>query len=191
MAGDTALSLSVVTSTTADLLRISLAALLVNLLLLVVFLRALVAPLFLLASSVLALGAALGLTTLVFTDQLGQDGLTFYVPFAAAVLLVALGSDYNIFRRGAHLGPRSPTPLLEAIQVATPQSTRAILAAGLALSASFGLLALVPLRPFRELGFALSVGILLDVLVGPFAARARSAHPRRPRQRVAVGGLRR
>lgn len=46
-----------------------------------------------------------------------------------------------------------------------PQSTKAITAAGVTLAVSFGLLALVPLRPFRELAFTMSVGILLDVLV--------------------------
>jgi RND superfamily putative drug exporter len=165
IAGDTALSLSVVERTTDDLLRISLAALAVNLLLLVLFLRAVVAPLFLLASSVLALAASLGLTVFVFQDLLGQSGLTFYVPFAAAVLLVALGSDYNIFAVGHIWDVARSVPLLRAIRVATPQSTRAITSAGLALAASFGLLALVPLRSFRELGFALAVGIVLDVLV--------------------------
>lgn len=35
----------------------------------------------------------------------------------------------------------------------------------LALAASFGLLALVPLGPFRELGFLLGVGILIDVFI--------------------------
>ena len=30
---------------------------------------------------------------------------------------------------------------------------------------TFGLLALVPLRPFRELAFALSVGVLVDAFV--------------------------
>lgn len=163
--GDTALSGAVVRSTTDDLLRISLAALGVNLLMLVVFLRAFVAPLYLLAASVLALCAALGLTVLVFQHLLGHDGLTFYVPFAAAVLLVSLGSDYNIFAVGRiwQLGARRP--LRQAIATAMPQSTRAITSAGLALAASFGLLALVPLTPFRELAFAMAVGILLDVLV--------------------------
>ncbi len=165
VAGDTALALSVVDRTSADLVRISIAALAVNLLLLVLFLRALVAPVVLLASSVLALAATLGLTTWLFQDQLGHDGLTFYVPFAAAVLLVALGSDYNIFAVGHVWQLARSRSLPEAIRIATPQSTRAILAAGLALAASFGLLALIPLRPFRELAFALAVGIALDVLV--------------------------
>ncbi len=165
VAGDTALSQGVVEGTSADLLRISTAALLVNLLLLVLFLRALVAPLMLLASSVLALSASLGLTVLVFQGLLGQDGLTFYVPFASAVLLVALGSDYNIFAVGHIWQLARHRPLRDAVRIASPETTRAITSAGVTLAASFGLLALVPLRPFRELAFTLAVGILLDVLI--------------------------
>lgn len=164
-AGDTALAAGIVNSTQADLGRIALAALAVNLLLLVLFLRALVAPLYLLASSVLALSAALGLTTWLFQDVLGHDGLTFYVPFAAAVLLVALGSDYNIFGVGHVWAEARHRPLREAIVIAVPQSTRAITAAGLTLAASFALLAVVPLRPLRELAFAMAIGILIDAVV--------------------------
>lgn len=165
IAGDTALAQGVVNETTDDLVRISVAALAANLFMLVLFLRALVAPLYLLASSVIALCATLGLTVWVFQGLLGQDGLTFYVPFAAAVLLVSLGSDYNIFAVGHIWQLASRRPLRQAMAVAIPQSTRAITSAGLALAASFGLLALVPLVPFRELAFALAVGILIDVFV--------------------------
>ena len=165
IAGDTALAQGIVEETTDDLLRISTAALVANLLMLVLFLRALVAPLYLLAANVLALCATLGLTVAVFQGLLGQDGLTFYVPFAAAVLLVSLGSDYNIFAVGHIWQLASRRPLRQAMVLAIPQSTRAITSAGIALAASFGMLALVPLVPFRELAFALAVGILLDVLV--------------------------
>jgi RND superfamily putative drug exporter len=37
--------------------------------------------------------------------------------------------------------------------------------AGLVLALSFALLALVPLRPFRELAFAMSVGLLIDAFI--------------------------
>ncbi|MCU1678599.1 MAG: hypothetical protein JWM93_3357, partial [Frankiales bacterium] len=151
--------------TSGDLLRIALAALLVNLLLLCIFLRALIAPLLLLSSSVLALGAALGLTVLVFQHGAHQDGLTFYVPFAAAVLLVSLGSDYNIFAVGHVWQLARRVPLAEAIRRSVPQSTKAITSAGLVLASSFGLLAIVPLEPFRQLAFAMAVGILLDVFL--------------------------
>ena len=37
--------------------------------------------------------------------------------------------------------------------------------AGLVLAASFALLALVPLRPFRELAFAMAIGLLIDAFL--------------------------
>jgi putative drug exporter of the RND superfamily len=164
-AGDTALASGLIDTTSSDLRRIALAALVVNLLLLMGFLRAVVAPLYLLTCSALALTASLGMTTLVFQGLLGYDGLTFYVPFATAVLLVALGSDYNIFGVGHVWEIAHRRPLREAIRTAVPQSTRAITAAGVTLAVSFGLLAVIPLRSFRELAFTMSLGIMIDVLI--------------------------
>lgn len=165
LAGDTAIAKVVIDQTMHDLGRIALAALVANFVFLALYLRALLAPLILLGCSVLAIGATLGLTTRVFEDSLGDDGLTFYVPFAAAVLLVALGSDYNIFGVGPAWKEARGRPLREALAVTVPQSSRAIRVAAFTLAISFALLALVPLRSFRELAFALSVGILIDAFV--------------------------
>ncbi len=201
LAGDTAVSELIVRATQRDLVRLSIAALVANLVMLLLFLRAVWTSLLLLASSVLALGAALGLTVLLFQDVLGGTGLTFYVPFAAAVLLVSLGSDYNIFAVGRVWDEARHRPLREALRVAVPDSSRAITTAAAALAASFGLLALVPLRPFRELACAMVLGVLLDAVVvrsllvpslltllGRHASRtfARTAEPAAP-SAVAVG----
>ncbi|OLT05639.1 hypothetical protein BJF90_00995 [Pseudonocardia sp. CNS-004] len=164
-AGDTALGLSLVDTAASDLGRVAIAVLLVDLLLLAWFLRALVAPLYLLATSVLAVGASLGLTTWFFQDVLGRDGLVFYVPFAAAILLVSLGSDYNIFIAGYIWEEARRRPLRQAVAVAVPRSARAINAAGVTLAASFGLVALVPVAPFEELAFAVAVGVLVDAFL--------------------------
>ena len=183
VAGDTALAQEVVGQTQRDLGRIVLTAVVVDLILLALFLRAAIAPLYLLAASVLSVLATLGLTTTVMQDALHRDGLTFYVPIAAAVLLVAFGADYNVLGVGSVWEEARRRPLRQAIAVAVPRSTRAISIAGVTLAVSFGLLVLVPLAPFSELAFAMSVGILLDalvvrtllvpallVLVGPFSA---------------------
>ena len=164
-AGDTALAESTVIQTKADLGRVVLVATALGFVLLVLFLRALVAPLYLMAVNVLAVTAALGVTTFVFQSMAGTSGLTFYVPFAAAVLLVALGADYSIFGVGYIWAEARHRPLLGAIRVAVPRSTRAISAAGITLALSFAMLAFVPLRPFREFALAMAVGILLDVFV--------------------------
>jgi len=164
-AGDTALGLGLVDSSRGDLGRVALAVALVDLVLLAVFLRALIAPLYLLLASFLTVAATLGLTTWVFQDFLGQEGLVFYVPFAAGVLLVSLGSDYNIFSVGSIWDVAGRRELPDALAVAVPRSTRAIGAAGITLATSFGFVALIPVAPFQELAFAMGVGVLLDAFL--------------------------
>jgi RND superfamily putative drug exporter len=165
LAGDTAVASELVASTDADLRRIAVAVLVVNLVVLMVFLRAVVAPVLLLGCSVLALAASLGCLTLLFQERLGHEGVAFYVPFAASVLLLSLGSDYNIYGVG-HIWTRAEhTTLRRAIAERVPETSGAITAAGITLAASFAMLAIVPLRQFRELGFVLGLGVLLDALV--------------------------
>jgi putative drug exporter of the RND superfamily len=165
LAGDTALADETVETISEDLVRIGIAAFLVNFLLLVVFLRAVLAPLYLVLASTLALAASIGLTTLVFQGLLGHDDLTYHVPFAVAVLLLSLGSDYNVFVVGRIWQQAERMPLREAIAVTAPRASRAITVAGLALAASFAALALIDLRQFREFAFAMTVGILLDAFL--------------------------
>ena len=166
LAGDTALAGETVETITHDLIRIGIAAFLVNFILLAIFLRALIAPLYLVLASMLALAASIGLTTLFFQGFLGHDEITYHVPFAVAVLLLSLGSDYNVFVVGriwqyAEGGPS----LREAIATAAPRASSAIGVAGLALALSFAALALIDLRQFHEFAFAMCVGVLLDAFV--------------------------
>ena len=165
LAGDTAVASELVAATNADLRRIAVAVLIVNLLLLMVFLRAVVAPVLLLGCSVLALAASLGALTLVFQDELGHEGVAFYVPFAASVLLLSLGSDYNIYGVGHVWTRANHTTLREAIAERVPETSGAITAAGVTLAATFAMLAMVPLRQFRELAFVMGLGVLIDALV--------------------------
>jgi RND superfamily putative drug exporter len=164
--GETALAAETVGTLLHDLARIGLAVLLVNLVLLVIFLRALVAPLYLLGASALALAASLGLTTWVFQSLLGYGELTYYVPFAVAVLLLSLGSDYNVFIVGRvwHEAARRHS-VRDAVAAGAARASGAITVAGLALAFSFATLAIIPLRQFREFAFAMFVGILLDAFL--------------------------
>jgi RND superfamily putative drug exporter len=162
IAGDTALADEAVKTVHSDIARVAFALLLANLVLLALFLRALLAPLYLLAASVLALTAAIGITTWVFQGLLGHQDLTYYVPFAAAVLLLSLGSDYNIFIAGRIWQEAERRPFRAAIRYATPRASGTIATAGVTLAGSFALLALIPIRPMRELAFVMAVGILVD-----------------------------
>ncbi len=117
-----------------ELLRVGIAALVVNFLLLAVFLRALVAPLYLLAANALTVAATLGITTWFFQDALDQGQLVYYVPFATSVLLLALGSDYNIYLVGGIWRAARRTGIVQGIRRAMPAASRGISVAGLVLA---------------------------------------------------------
>jgi RND superfamily putative drug exporter len=194
IAGDTALVEETIDDAKADLWRVVPAVLLAIAIVLIVFLRGLVAPLYLVAIAALAPLAATGLTVTVFHGLLGHPELTYFVPITAGVLLVALGSDYNVFLVGRIWAEADVRPLREAIVVAGAGASRAISAAGVVLAASFAATALVPLQPFRELAFLLAAGLLIDaflvrsVLVPAVIALAgyRSGWPGRRLHRVAA-----
>ena len=163
--GQTALTSDAINGTASDLVRVGLAILLVTLLLLMVFLRALLAPVYLLAASLLAVLATLGLTVLVCEALLGTTDLVYFVPFAAGVLLVSLGSDYNVFVVGRIWEEARSRPAQDAVAVAAPRASRAITTAGIALAASFALLAVIPLEQFRQMAVIMAVGVMLDTVV--------------------------
>jgi RND superfamily putative drug exporter len=163
--GETAAIGEAVSSTTSSLGELALLMLAITAVLLVIFLRALIAPLYLLAASVLSLLATLGVTVWIFQDRLGYDGLVYYVPFTVAVLLISLGADYNVFVVGRIWEEARRRPLRDAIAVAASQASRAITVAGVALATSFALLALIPLQQFREVAVAMAAGIIIDAVI--------------------------
>ena len=163
--GQSALTSDAITSTASDLWRVGLAITLVTLLLLMLFLRALLAPVYLLAASVLAVLAMLGLTVAICDAVLGSPDLVYFVPFAAGVLLVSLGSDYNVFVVGRIWEEARALPTRDAVAVAAPRASRAITTAGVALAASFGLLAVIPLGQFRQLAIIMALGVMLDAII--------------------------
>jgi putative drug exporter of the RND superfamily len=164
-AGETALGVESVTAVSSDFVRIAILAAAIILVLLMVFLRAFVAPVLLLGASALGFVAALGLTTLAVRGIYGDFQITYYVPLVGMVILVALGSDYNVLVAGRIRAESARRRPREAVAVAVPEASRAINIAGLTLAGTFAMLAIVPLRSFRELALLLVIGVLLDTTI--------------------------
>ena len=76
---------------------------------LVLLLRALVAPVMLMATVVLSFAAALGVSALVFKHVFNFGGADTSFPLFVFVFLVASGIDYNIFLMTP--GPRGSTAI--------------------------------------------------------------------------------
>lgn len=165
IAGDTALTAETIDNAVDDVPRVLPVVLLAIGLVLVLLLRGVVAPAYLILIALLAPLAAIGLTTYVFQGLLGEPELTYYVPIAGGILLVALGSDYNIFLVGRVWTEARTRSLEDAIVRGGAGASRAISAAGLVLAASFAAIAVVPVRPFRELAVLVASGLLIDAFI--------------------------
>ncbi len=95
--GNTAVNLDVQRATAHDRNLIIPIILLVVFVILTLLLRALVAPLMLIATVVLSFAAALGVSALFFDNVFNFGGADTSFPLFVFVFLVALGIDYNIF----------------------------------------------------------------------------------------------
>jgi RND superfamily putative drug exporter len=137
----------------------------VVLLILGLLLRAIVAPLLLIATVVLSFGAALGISALFFQHVFGFAGADTSVPLLVFVFLVALGIDYNIFlmTRIREESIRSGT--WRGALAGLGATGGVITSAGLVLAGTFAVLGTLPLVEFTEIGFAVAVGVLLDTIV--------------------------
>ena len=163
--GDTAISADIVGGTISSLERVIPIALVAVFLVVALYLRALIAPIYLVLTSLLGVAASLGLTTWVLQDVFHYGQTAYYVLFTVGVMLISLGSDYNVFLVGRIWQEARRRELGEAIEIAGSRAARSITTAGFVLALSFALLAIVPLRPFREIAFAMAVGLIIDAFV--------------------------
>ncbi|MEV4705785.1 MMPL family transporter [Actinoplanes sp. NPDC049316] len=128
-------------------------------------LRAIVAPLVLMATVIVSFAAAFGGSVFVFDTILGFKGVDYSVPLLAFLFLVALGVDYNIFlasrarEEAVRLGTR------EGMLKALSATGGVITSAGLILAATFAVLVSLPLVMLVEVGFLVAFGVLLDALL--------------------------
>jgi RND superfamily putative drug exporter len=132
---------------------------------LALLLRALVAPLLLVATVVLSFAAALGISALVFDHVFGWSGADTSFPLFVFVFLVALGVDYNIFLMTRVREEAQRHGTRRGALIALAATGAVITSAGLVLAGTFSVLGTLPLVAFGEMGFAVAVGVLLDSIV--------------------------
>ncbi|MGB3440179.1 MAG: efflux RND transporter permease subunit [Actinophytocola sp.] len=163
--GQTAIQLDVQTASRHDRTLIIPIVLVVIFLVLALLLRALVAPLMLIATVVLSFGATMGVSALVFNHVFGFPGADPAIPLFGFIFLVALGIDYNIFlmtrvREEALLtGTRKGT--LRGLAV----TGGVITSAGVVLAATFASLSVIPVLFLAQIAFIVAFGVLLDTII--------------------------
>ncbi len=150
----------------SDLKTVIPIAILIIAILLILVMRSLVAPLYLIASVAVSYFAALGVSVLLFIDILHDGGLTFILPFLMFVFLLALGEDYNILvmtriREEAH-----GLTLRQAVSKALSTTGTTVTSAGLILAGTFVVFAIEGAisgsSEISNVGFGLALGIIMD-----------------------------
>ncbi len=146
----------------AVIIPVILAAITIILMLL---LRSILAPIFLLLTTVLSFGAALGVSALLFNHVWHFPGADPAVILYAFVFLVALGIDYNIFLmtrvREETMNIGTAKGILHGLIV----TGGVITSAGIVLAATFAALAVIPILFLFQLAFIVAFGVLLDTIL--------------------------
>ena len=147
-----------------DFTVVAFAVLIGVLLVLVLLLRSIVAPLYLLGSVLISYAAAMGFTTVVWQYILHKDAIDWTVPIFTFVMLVSVGADYNIFLMSRVREEVLKDPA-DGIGRAIRRTGSIITSAGIIFAGTFAAMVVSPVLNIAETGFAITFGLLLDTFI--------------------------
>ncbi|HDR7343777.1 TPA: MMPL family transporter [Bacillus toyonensis] len=134
-------------------------------LLLLVYLRSIVAMIYLILTVVLSFFSALGAGWLLLHYGMDAPAIQGAIPLYSFVFLVALGEDYNIFMVSEIWKNKRSQPHLEAVKNGVVQTGSVITSAGLILAGTFAVLATLPIQVLVQFGLVTAIGVLLDTFI--------------------------
>jgi len=134
-------------------------------LVLMVFLRAILGPLVLLAINAASSLATIGAGAWVGREFFGFPALDVQVPLIAFLFLVALGVDYTIFLVHRAQLEASGHGIREGMARALGHTGAVITSAGIVLAGVFAALGVLPLVVLGQLGLIVGLGVLIDTFI--------------------------
>ncbi|MBY0387843.1 MAG: MMPL family transporter [Mycobacterium pseudokansasii] len=146
-----------------DLMIAGIAALSLILLIMVSVTRSLVAALVIVGTVALSLGASFGLSVLFWQDLVGIP-LLWIVLALSVILLLAVGSDYNLLlisRFKEEIGAGLNTGIIRAMA----GSGSVVTSAGLVFAATMASFMFSDLRAIGQVGTTIALGLLFDTLI--------------------------
>ncbi|MBM25524.1 MAG: hypothetical protein CL760_07565 [Chloroflexi bacterium] len=132
---------------------------------LMLLLKSLVAPIYLVATIAFTYFSTLGLSMLIFKFGFNHEVITPSLPFFLFVFLNALGVDYNIYLMSRVREEAKKSNLDDAVEKALSNTGGVITSAGLILAGTFSALISLPLLDLMQLGIAVAVGVLMDTFI--------------------------
>ena len=163
--GPTAVQADTKASIDSDIRWLAPVSLLAILMVLIFLLRSIVAPLYLVFSVIVSFGATFGLSVFAFHQLFSHSGVAYSNGVWMFIFLVALGADYNIFVMSRIRESVGQYGLRQGIATAVGRTGGVVTSAGIILAGTFGVLTTLPLRDIFQLGFAVSLGVLIDTFI--------------------------
>ncbi|MGE5695667.1 MAG: MMPL family transporter, partial [Candidatus Sericytochromatia bacterium] len=146
-----------------DLMIVAIAALSLILLIMMIITRSLVAAVVIVGTVALSLGASFGLSVLVWQYLLGIQ-LYWIVLALAVILLLAVGSDYNLLLI-SRFKEEIPAGLKTGIIRAMAGTGGVVTAAGLVFAFTMASFIFSDLRVLGQIGTTIGLGLLFDTLI--------------------------
>ncbi|MUM19334.1 MULTISPECIES: RND family transporter [unclassified Mycobacteroides] len=146
-----------------DLLIVGIAALTLIFAVMMIITRALVASLVIVGTVLLSLGAAFGLSVLVWQHILGLE-LNWIAPVFGLIILLAVGSDYNLLlvsRFQEEIGAGLKTGIIRSMG----ETGGVVTAAGLVFAFTMMSMAASDLSSIGQAGSTIGLGLLFDTLI--------------------------
>lgn len=163
LAGTAAIYRDIQAGSHYDLLIVGLAALTLIFVVMLIITRALVASLVIVGTVLLSLGAAFGLSVLVWQHLLGLD-LNWIAPVFGLIILLAVGSDYNLLlvsRFQEEIGRGLRTGIIRSMG----GTGGVVTAAGLVFAFTMMSMVASDLRSIGQAGSTIGLGLLFDTLI--------------------------
>ncbi len=148
-----------------DTIVVAVVALVVVGAILMILLRAVVAPLYLLLTNVLSYLAALGATIVITEKILGWEHISYRIPLYMFIFLVALGSDYNIFITTRIRSEAMLLGLRDGTIKALAATGGVLTSAGIILAGTFLILLSQPVKDLAEISIGVALGVLIDTFL--------------------------
>lgn len=163
--GESAVQADTKTSIDSDITWLAPVSLLAIFLVLVLLLKSIVAPLYLVFSVIVSFGATFGVSVFAFHQIFGHSGVAYSNGVWMFIFLVALGADYNIFVMSRIQEATKKEGFRDGITTAVGRTGGVVTSAGIILAGTFAVLTTLPLRDIFQLGFAVMLGVLIDTFV--------------------------
>jgi len=163
--GESAIQADTKASIDADIKWLAPVSLIAIFLVLVLLLKSIMAPIYLVFSVIVSFGATFGLSVLAFQQIFSHSGVAYANGVWMFIFLVALGADYNIFVMSRIREATKKEGFRDGITTAVGRTGGVVTSAGIILAGTFAVLTTLPLRDIFQLGFAVMLGVLIDTFI--------------------------